>query len=224
MVEYIRMRVTIPSGGSHKVTIPAEVLRGKWRKEPKGAGFPVCFLQEDGKVILETPERVLGSRLYPREVLERVREDYIRYQKNAIANRYERIIRNLVVGRVSELDFKREFGFFLSFAEGLSRECVKAFNTRELHFIQASQIDQLITSIMLEYEKDREEYFTGLLDEVKRIRDDAEDLRGLLSKLESGFKEGRISEVVYRRLREMLLGRLTLAESRLDRLRDVLKE
>ena len=62
------------------------------------------------------------------------------------------------------------------------------------------------------------------MDEVKSFKEDIENIKELLKKLEHAFKEERINKKYYEIVRERYQGHLTLAERRLDRLRKLVND
>jgi len=236
-IEYIDMRETLPSGGSVKVTIPMKIVKEVWRKTEEKLSedrpgvlmtyvkkFLVCFFRSDRKIILDLPENVVSSSEYPAELIEKVREDMIRHQARTLAERYGNFLRDLATGRVSKRVFENEVERILVNLREMSRSYAQIFSRRDLHFIATGELEQLLASMSIEEEKKREERFLSLVDEVKSLKEDAENIRGLLEKLDHGFREGRIDKDYYEAIRERYQGRLTLAEKRLERLRKLVND
>jgi len=236
-IEYIDMRDTLPSGGSVKITIPMKIVKEIWKKteEKLSEGrpgvsltfvkkFPVCFFKSDKKIILDLPENVISSREYPVEVVEKVKEEMIKYQAKIFAKQYEDMLRNLVTGKISKYTFEKEVKRILGNLNKVSEGLKQILSQRDLRFIATVDLERLLVSMTIEEEKEREERFLSLMDEVKSFKEDIENIKELLKKLEHAFKEERINKKYYEIVRERYQGHLTLAERRLDRLRKLVND
>lgn len=219
------MRVTLPSGGSHKLTIPMTVLKDVWRKtedEIKYRRFPICFIQANHGILLEPPEDVLRSTGYSEEIKERVKSDWLEYQKKIVSAKFEELYEKLAEGKISEWEFEGFFSRLRGELRGMASSYRTAFSERELHFIAAEDLDGFLSVMSIEEEQEKEEKFYTLLEEVKEIKEEVEKIKGILKLLDHNFKEGKISKKRYEPLRERFLGKLTLAEERLSKLRAIL--
>jgi len=223
---YIDTRTTSPSGGSHKVTIPISVLKETWGKSDGEIkykkGFQVCFIREDDKTLLELPERVLNSKDYSEELKEEVSKEWLRHRRKIVAEECDELYVKLSKGQISESEFDARFSHFKDEFKQTARDHRTAFSERELHFIASNDLGQLLAAISIDEEQEKEEALQSLAEDVKKFQDESEKMRDVLKLLEQGFKERRITENRYEMLRELHKGKLTLAEDRLNRLKEVL--
>jgi hypothetical protein len=220
--QYISTRIAVPSGGSYKVTIPITLLKEVWGKTSRdvryGRSFPVCFLQSNHKVLLELPENVLKSEEYPKELKAEVKEDWHRYNRRIVVKEYDRIVRVAL----STQRFDTIFEEFKERVQDMVGTYRSAFSGRELRFIETGDIDSFLAALLIEEEAEKEEELSSLLEDVRRFVDEVGEIKKILSMLGQSFMDGMISREMYEGLRERYLGRLTLAENRVKRLREVL--
>jgi len=220
--EYIDMRPTIPSGQSLKITIPAKIIDEKWRRS-RSERFPVCFIQENGKVVMECPEDILRRREYQNEVTEKIKEDWINWRKKEIAKQIEQCDTDLARGKVTKVEYDMRCDELIREFKKMSIDFKRAFSEQELHFIKIRDSNQLVAFLLIEAEQEIEENFVTLLSDVKRIKDEAKELKGIITGLEKEFKEGRIEEKLYKVLKERFKGKKMLADERLERIRKILR-
>jgi len=235
-LEYIDIRDTFASGGSVKVTIPMRMVKEVWRKSEErlseGEGrpgefrtltvlksFPVCFIRGDGKLIIELPENAMGSTDYPGELRNKIREEWSKYQRRLLAEECDKLYVKFAIGEISEQEIERQFGQFRSKFKQMARFYRRAFSDRELHFIASDDLGQLLATISIDQEREKEESFLSLMDDVKKLKEELEGIRDVLNQLERGFTDGRIGAEQYRILRERNLGKLSVTENRLNRLK-----
>jgi len=232
--ELVDVREVIPSGGSVKITIPMKLVREVWKKAelrlsegrvgatltfvPK---FMVCFIKSDGKILMELPEAVLRSDEYPEELKRNVRARVVEYLKRKYSDEVGKLFERLVRRELSEDGFRLKLDKLKRELADAARTFRDTFSERELHFIVAGEFDRFLSLASMERERVKEEAFKDLLEEVERVVDEVRRLKELLGLLDDRFKEGWISEKTYEMLRERFLGELSLAEGRLDKLRDV---
>ncbi len=218
------MRMTIPTGGSQRVTIPIDILREKWGKtddEISHEGFPLCFIQENDKVLIEPPERVVYSGIYPDELVNKVKDEWSKYQRRILAKRCNELYIDLAKGKITEWQLERRLNEFKEEFKKMIITYRRAFTERELHFIATGNLTQLIPMISIEDEQEKEENFLLLIEEVQRVKEEVTELKDILSRLEHSFNKGKISKRMYVMLKERFLGNLALVENRVNRLKDI---
>jgi hypothetical protein len=229
-IEFIDIRETFESGGSVKVTIPMEMVR-RWEKTKERLSegmpgmllisikkFPICYIRNDGKLILELPENIMKSGDYPTELIEKVREALIKLRVGEFSNQYESYLREFISGRISEQEFNNEAGKISESLRNEAKGYVNSLGKRELHFVATDDMEQLLATESMDEERKNEENFHSLMDDVKKIKDEADEIKGLIEKLEKGYQQKKISKIKYEIFRERLLGKETLIENRLKRL------
>jgi hypothetical protein len=220
------MRVSLPSGGSHKLTIPVTILKEKWRKsdeEIKYDRFLVCFIEKDGKILLELPEYVIESSDYPEEVKKKVSEDLSLYQKRLLAKMCDELYVRYITGNIHEAELEIQINRFKEKFTKMAKSYRTLFSQRELHFIASDEFNQLLAAIAMEEEKEKEENFLSLLDDVKKLGEELTKIRSILFELDKNFSEGKISRKMYELLREKFSGKLVFAESRMKRLKETIQ-
>ncbi len=93
------------------------------------------------------------------------------------------------------------------------------FGKRELHFIAADYLEQVLATLSMDEERKREEDFLSLVDDVKSTIDEVTETKGLIERLENSYSQNKIGKTKYEAFREKLLGKLALAERRWNKLR-----
>ncbi len=231
-LRYVDMRVAIPSGGSAKVTIPIVIVEEHWRKvrydvpHDKKAGkcidsFPICFIQEDGKVLIEPPENILKSEDYSEELKSQINTDWLKHQRKVIAKEWDEIYVSFAKGQITENDLEERLHTLRKRIKEMAIHYRSAFSERELHFMSADDIGQLVAAISIEDEHEKEERFLSLIEDVTDFNSQLYNIKNTLRQLEQGFSEGRVSKNYYEILRERYLGKQTLVEERLRRLKKI---
>jgi hypothetical protein len=235
-IDLIDVRETLPSGGSAKVTVPMKIVK-EWGKAEERLSedrpgvlltfvkkFPVCFIRSDGKVILELPENVVTSGEYPSELIKKVREVLVKDQMKTLADQYEDLLQKLATGHISNQAFDNEVEKIIGKLKEISRTHVQIFRGRDLHFIDAGELEHLFASMSIEDEEMKEESFHSLIDDIRGIKEDAKNIETVLKRLDEEFKERKVDRNRFETIKERYLGKLTLAEKRLDRLRNFVND
>lgn len=206
-----------------KVTIPPSFQRILELKE----GDRILYIAMNNLVWVENLRRLTPEYLKNKHVTQtlkliikriqlckQISEDHVRYINGEIDHKeYWRRLRakEEELRKLSEI-FKQ---IYSKLPKGLLSE-------RELHFLSMDRLDQLMAVVSMEEEKEREEEFIELSEGIKRVRESINSLRALLSKLDDGWRKGRIPQKDYKVLRERYIGKLTLAEERLMKLKELL--
>jgi len=98
------------------------------------------------------------------------------------------------------------------------------FSQRELHFVQTDRIGDLFAILSVSEEQEKEEEFLGLLDQVKKVKEEVKRLKDVLAISKEASARERLGEDLYKKLRERYIGKLTLAERRLNRLKNFIND
>jgi len=233
--EYIGLReVIVVSSGSVKVTIPKKIVREVWRKSEEKLTdegkilksfvkkFLVCFIKTDDKILLDLPEKIVKSKDYPDEVIEKLKEDMCEYGKRKFSEEYEELLRGLARGNITEEVFNAKLRPFVVKLTEDAKRFKQLFSERELHFISKGQVQSLLLSLLLKNEEEKEEEFKILLQSIQQIIDERNNLENLLEKLEERREEGVLSQRSYEILRERFRGEHALIERRVDKLKNVI--
>ncbi|MEM2614533.1 MAG: hypothetical protein QXO15_10010 [Nitrososphaerota archaeon] len=225
-LEYISTQITILSGGSYKTTIPMKIIKEKWRKNRKDRrdAFPVCFIQKDGKVLLEIPENMMNSDEYPEEMKTKAKETYFKYIKRNTLKKYEDLSTQYIEGKISHTEFESRLNKLSRELSGMVSSYKRIFSERELQFITLGELDKLLAITSIEEEIEREEAFILLMDDVKSIKEELRNYKHILGKLNEGFAEGRISRKYYEVLRERFLAKIEYLEQKINELRRLICE
>jgi len=221
------MRLTQPSGGSHKLTIPITIFRETWGKsdeETKKERFLLCFIQENGRIVLEPPENIMKFTEYPLELKNKVNDEWAIFRKELLAKEGNELFDKLAKGEIPEVNFDKQFDHYKENFMKMASANKSAFSERELHFIASDDFAQLLATIFLGEEERKEEDFNALMEDVKKIKDELSAIREILKMLEEGFGEGRVSTKHYEFLKERYLGKLSLAERRFETMKKVLAD
>jgi len=218
----IGVRKTIPSGEvSYKVTLPSIIIKENWGKSDDDIkeGFMVCFLEKNGKIIIEPLQAVLKSDEYPDELRKKVRDDAFRYKKRDLLKKCESLWVKLVYGKINQWKFDEEFNRLKGEFKRSAILFKNAFNERELHFIASGDIDQLIALASIEEEEEKENEFRLIIDDIKKIYDELDFLNGILEQLEKAFSEGRVKKKLYEIIKERYAGKLESVKRRVNELK-----
>jgi hypothetical protein len=217
---YIGMRVAIPSGGSYKVTIPLKIVDEVWKKKEN---FLICFIQSNGNVILEPPELVMRDPGYSDELKSRVNEDMLKNEKKLLIKKLEELYGDSVKG-MSRWEIERRINDIKVKLIEMARFHEFAFSQRELHFIHTDKIGDLFATLSINEEQEKEEEFLGLMDEVKKMKEEVKRLKDVLVQSEKVLTRDKLGKDLYEKLRERYIGKLTLAEQRLNRLKSIIND
>ncbi|MEM5853690.1 MAG: AbrB/MazE/SpoVT family DNA-binding domain-containing protein [Candidatus Aenigmatarchaeota archaeon] len=221
-IEVIEARTVVFSGhpSSARVTIPPKIVKRLKIKK----GDQLAFIAGDKFVIVENVRRMLPEILKQESLLFVLN---IIGQITEKSKELDMLEKRYVKGEVGEADWRSEYEKLMKEMKELMKilneikEKVpsKFFSERELHFVSSNEIDQLLAAIAIDEEQEKEMNFLALISEVETLKAEVDDLRDTLSKLENSISEGKISKGQYTMLKEKYLGKLTLAEDRLKRLK-----
>jgi len=209
-LEYIDIRDALGSGGSAKVTIPMKMVKQVWKKveeEPKEnlgrpgeirtltspKNFPVCFIRGDAKLIIELPENAMRSLDYPEDIREKIRQEWSKYQRRLLADEWDKLCEKCAKGNLSELEIEEQFSKLRTKFKEMARSQRAVFSERELHFISADKLDQLIVNISIDNEREKDESFLSLIDDATHFNNELKAIKNTLRELEHGFSEGRVA-------------------------------
>jgi len=217
---YIGMRVAVPSGGSYKITIPLKIVEEVWRR---GGNFLVCFIQSNGRVVMEPPELVIRNPEYPENLKRKVNEDLLKNKKQLLIKELEKLYEGSVKG-MSQWEIERGINDIKMKLIEMAKDHKCLFSQRELHFVQTDRIGDLFAILSVSEEQEKEEEFLGLLDQVKKVKEEVKRLKDVLAISKEASARERLGEDLYKKLRERYIGKLTLAERRLNRLKNFIND
>lgn len=215
------MRKVTFSGGAARVTIPPVVKEMLEIEEDDR----IVFIWKGGLIFIENPKRLSVETLYEERIVRMLK---LIKEKYKIAKRLIDNVNKYASGKMDRARFSAERVKIEEKLEELNKiferisSGLPSLNERDLRFVSTNRTDELLTLISIEGESEMEENFRATIDFIKSVKEEVNEMKGLLKKIEEGKNQGRIPREDYEVLRERYLGRLMLAETRLKKLKDVL--
>lgn len=216
------MRIT-ESGGAYRVVIPAEIAKRLKLKDRDR----LVFISVDGSIIIKKIDSLTLEELKDNAILLALK------LINEIVETEEKIretINETIRGKIEENEYENTVESLKKKAKikyEILQKMAKEYETlekslgRELSFAYLDDLDKVFTAISMEREREKEENFRALLEELRKIKEEEEKIRENLKLLEEGFEKGRISEGYYEEWKEKYLGDLTLVGERLSKVKKI---
>lgn len=230
---YITRKVTFfgsPEGRYARVVLPPEVIERLELKEPsveekERAEERVVFII-DGELVILANLRKLAE-----EFLDEMSKNTLKLLKKKweLTKQVTKNYRKWIDGEMDINEWNRERNekekelnqlnsFFARISTGIS----SFLSERELRFTSAGNIDQFLSAILIEEEEEKEEDFLFVIGYIKQIKEDVNKMNVFLKNLEEERKKKKLSSHDYEILKERFLGKLTLAQERLKKIRSML--
>lgn len=220
MVKYIGLRVAVLSGGAYKVTIPIGIFREVWKKlgDRKPKNVPLCFMKEDNMIMIEPVENVLEKK-YPEEIKERVCEDLKKYLSRVVQEKLGLLIDNIVKGNIRGMTYYQMLDELRDNIDSVLKPYMRSVKGA-LSFTP-DELESIIATATLEIEREKEEEFNYILDEIRGMIERKREIKKMLAILE---EKSEIDRDLRKMIRERLLFELSIIEDRLKRVKSVLEE
>ena len=219
--KYFGMRFAIPSGGSHKVTLPKTLVEEVWRRSSR-EGFPICFMLMENRVFIEDLDRMLSTDLYPPEILKEVEQDWLEYGWKVRAKKLRELDLQLMRGKINErvYDFEchRIHEAFVNYSKKFRRKLLEC----GIRLSSMPSIEDLMVSMEILQRKEEEESFYELEENLKKIVNEEKLLASLLDSLEKRFASKEIGEKNYRKLKQLYSNKLEILRDNIRKLRKIL--
>jgi hypothetical protein len=224
-VEEIQVRKVIFHDTAARVTIPPNIQK-ILGFSTRAKSAHLVFISKGGIVFIENLERMAPSTLLNDKIVRLLR---LIKEKYELSRNLQEAMEKLVAGRITLENFleeSRQISKKLEEVNNIFKSLkLPTLPERDLHFVLISQIDELISFLSLQEEAEEEEEVQFLIEEIKRMKYEVEHLKSLLKHLEEREELKILEKGRYDSIKERYLGKLSLAENRLKRLKDaILKE
>jgi polyhydroxyalkanoate synthesis regulator phasin len=221
-LHYFGLRWVVKRGGSYQATIHPSVVQHWGRKDVDS--FAVCFLESDGKVLIEDFERLLTGALdYPDDVKREALKDYPILRLKKFNEVYKKLTRQLAKGEIEGLNYEKRINELLNQFKGNSLKVGHEMGRRVMKLVDSGDVAGILSLIRSLERTERAQRLEALLEEVRAIKEDEKDVAELLSIIEGGRESGRISGEEYRMIREVYDEELNEGRMALSRLRSCLE-
>ncbi len=211
-MEFLGLRIAVPSGGSLRVTIPAAVLQKIWCGERRA--LPICFFRDGERLLIIPFDEVMRSDL-PRDVKERVYEDWRRRILGIFQRRMTELMDRLVRGEIHWSRFTEE----LERLQEKAMDEMRPFASKisgSLAFLPDGA-DVILSAALAA--QDTGEALDQIVEELREIAEERRRLREILKHLDSADIEEAFREIIAATLRS----ELEIMEERLNEIRKLLE-
>lgn len=212
--EYLGMRLAIESGGSTKVTLPKQVIEEVWEKTCN-KHVPVCYILVNGTVQIEEITRLLKSSEYQDQIILAAKRDWMDYALKLKAKQERGLEKRFIEGEISEIFFYQKVEEIRGPFKVINKKFRETLIIRGIKFDSKKNSTSFseITSNIIEEEKDTN--LTLVLNQIRKIKEDIQNLISITEKLNEGFESKRIPRRLFKHLKKKYRMELKSAEWRL---------
>jgi hypothetical protein len=169
-------------------------------------------------IVIEPLENVM-EKDYPKEIKERVYEDWKKYLRKVVQEKLDILIDNIVKGNIHEMTYQQMLDQMLEDIKTIIRSYMKSL--KGVLSFTPDELESILATATLEIEREREVEFSYILDEIRKMIERKREIKKTLAILE---EKSKIDKDLRSMIRERLLFELSIIEDRLKRVKSVLKE
>jgi len=206
------------SGNAYRLTLP-EQIASLWDKAEKEK-IPVCFFQTNSKIILEPADKVLDSKEYSDEIVERVKNELTEYLWRKDAKKCKELREEYIKGKYTEVEFRKFLDRHFDKYQEIWTKIRAAGAVRGLQFAKIEDVDDLLEMELIISESEKDEKVFHTITFIQEAISDKQSICDLLKAVQERMKGGSVSKEVGTYLAKNLEKELLLATKRLDRIKD----
>jgi hypothetical protein len=206
------------SGNAYRLTLP-EQIASSWDKAEKEK-IPICFFQTNSKIILEPADKVLDSKEYSDEIVERVKNELTEYLWRKDAEKCKELREEYIKGKYTEVEFRQSLDRHFDKYQEIWKKLRAASTVRGLQFAKIENIDDLLEMELVISESEKDEKVFHTITFIQEAIADKQCIFDLLKAVQERMKGGSVSKEVGTYLAKNLEKELLLATKRLDRIKD----
>lgn len=213
------MRFAVPSGGSHKLTIPKSIVEEKWQRVTNEM-IAVCFIYMDGKVCIEDIERLLRNNEYAPSVVLEAKNSWLEYAWRLKIKKERVLEEGFINGRITEPYYRQQLRKNDELFRKISEKMRRALTLRGIHFSSLNDLDDFreVESVITEKEKDED--MLTMLDTIRGLAENKKSVTNLLEKLGESRKTKGVSKSVFKILKSKYQKELKSVDWRIEKIKD----
>jgi hypothetical protein len=204
---------------AYRLTLP-EQIASSWDKAEEEK-IPICFFQTDSKIILEPADKVLDSKEYSNEIVQRVKNELTEYLWRKDAEKCKEFREEYIKGKYTEVEYRKALDRHFDKYQEIWKKLKAASAVRGLQFAKIEDLDDLLEMELVVSESEKDEKVFHTITFIQETSADKQRICDLLKAVQERVKGGSVSKEVGTYLAKNLEKELLLTTKRLDRIKDL---